>query len=114
MKFRKNHKKRVLGDTAMRAKPWDATSKHAANMEAIGKAVGSDRSNLRAIVPNVKPYDSMSVRHEGDEYSAFNNQQYHIGSANDYTEGGATGSKYQKVAGKTVPFSMTPWNRKKQ
>lgn len=40
MKFRKNHAKRVVGDTAMRAKPWDNTSKHAANTEALGRAVG--------------------------------------------------------------------------
>ena len=41
MFFKKNHKKRVVGDTAMRAKPWDNTSKHAANQSAIAKAVNA-------------------------------------------------------------------------
>ena len=40
MKFRKNHAKRVVGGTAMRAKPWDDTSKHAANTEALARATG--------------------------------------------------------------------------
>jgi hypothetical protein len=45
--FRKNHLKRVVGDSAMRAKPWDATDKFAASKEAIARAVStsSDKGN---------------------------------------------------------------------
>lgn len=44
MRFRKNHLKRVVGDTAMRAKPWDNTKAHAANTEALGRATGWSRT----------------------------------------------------------------------
>jgi hypothetical protein len=46
--FKKNHKKRIVGDTAMRAKPWDATAKHAANMEALANA-SFDNQNISSI-----------------------------------------------------------------
>lgn len=49
MKFRKNHAKRVLGGTAMRAKPWDNTSKHAANTAALARATGWSRSDDFAV-----------------------------------------------------------------
>ena len=40
-KNRASDKKRVLGDTAMRAKPWDATEEFHANQAAIAKAVNA-------------------------------------------------------------------------
>lgn len=39
IKRRENEKKRQLGSSAFRAKVWDGTEKHAANMDAIGRAV---------------------------------------------------------------------------
>ena len=44
MKFlprRESHKKRVVGESAMRAKPWDSTKTFHADQAAIAKAVSA-------------------------------------------------------------------------
>ena len=46
--FKKNHKKRMVGGAAMRAKPWDNTKTHGETMEALANA-SFDNQNINSI-----------------------------------------------------------------
>ena len=53
--FKKNHKKRVVGGTAMRAKPWDNTKTHGETMDVLGYA-SLDKGNERSVRAHVASY----------------------------------------------------------